>query len=232
MGELIARLRDGRLHGLNVTIPHKTGVIPYLDELTPTADVIGAVNTIFQKNGLLIGDNTDSPGFWIDLNCRLDISHPINRGALVLGAGGSARAVVHALASQGYPITIAGRRLEQAEKLRDHFSMVGERLAATHLEKASLGGQKWSLIINTTPVGMHPHPNASPWPSGTPFPPRAAVYDLVYNPSETMLVKDAREAGLQAVTGLGMLIEQAALAFECWTGLEVPRDEMMAAVCG
>jgi shikimate dehydrogenase len=232
MGRLIARLRDGRLHGLNVTIPHKTRVIPYLDVLTPTADAIGAVNTLFRKNGLLIGDNTDSPGFWADLHTRLDLNHPVNRDALVLGAGGSARAVTHALVTQGYPVTIAARRLDQARELRDHFSAASEQLVAIQIESASLSGQAWSLIINTTPVGMHPHPNASPWPSDTPFPRRAAVYDLVYNPSETKLVKDAREAGLQAVSGLGMLVEQAVLAFERWTGLESPRNEMMAAVCG
>jgi shikimate dehydrogenase len=229
---LLTRLRDDQIHGLNVTIPHKADIIPLLDELTPAAKTIGAVNTIFKKEGKLIGDNTDAPGFWTDIKTHLNLNTPINQNALILGAGGSARAVAYALLTRGYRVTVAARRLEQAEGLCSQFSASSDRLSVSELRGRSLVAGNWSLVINTTPVGMHPHWNASPWPPGTPFPEAAAFYDLVYNPPETLLVKRAREAGLAAVSGLGMLIEQAALAFERWTGLEPPREVMLGAVSG
>ena len=128
--DLLNRVRPGELHGLNVTIPHKQNVIPLLDELTPTAKAIGAVNTIYLRRDKLIGDNTDAPGFLADLKKILaDSPSPIlgeglavrEKSAIVLGAGGSARAVVYALLIDGWQITIAARRLEQAQQLTDSF---------------------------------------------------------------------------------------------------------------
>jgi shikimate dehydrogenase len=217
---------------LNVTIPHKGAVIPLVDELTPAAEAIGAVNTIFQLDGRLIGDNTDAPGFWMDIVSRLNIQNLKPKNALILGAGGSARAVAYALVSQGFRVTIAARRVEQAENLCAHFSAHKDKFSAALLSGESLVESSWSLIVNTTPVGMAPHPNESPWPPEVQFPKGAALYDLVYNPPETLLVKQAWKAGLEAVSGLGMLIEQAALAFERWTGVEAPRDVMRGAVSG
>jgi shikimate dehydrogenase len=235
-----------------VTIPHKQTVIPYLDELTPTAQAIGAVNTIFRSDDFsrLIGDNTDAPGFLADLwasfphLCRdslvkgfgLKVDSPIlqlstfnQRHALVLGAGGSARAVVYALLQDGWNITLYARRPEQAVALATHFSPFikpSQSLTIQH----SLFTIDHSLLINTTPLGMTPSLDTSPWPADLPFPEHAAVYDLVYNPRETKLVRDARDAGLPATTGLGMLIEQAALAFEIWTGTGADREGMRNAV--
>lgn len=221
--ELLTRVRAGELHGLNVTIPHKETAIPLLDALTPTAEAIGAVNTIFMQNGKLTGDNTDAPGFLADLERFLKGLEITNRkSALVFGAGGSARAVIYALINDGWKITIAARRREQANKLAyrniNHISITD----FNHLSSFILPTSSF-IIVNTTPLGMSPHVNASPWPADLPFPPNVAVYDLVYNPRETTLVKDARAAGLPATTGLGMLIEQAALAFEIWTGCNPPR---------
>ncbi len=230
---LLKQVRDGKMHGLNVTIPHKQNVIPLLDDLTPAAKSIGAVNTIYRKGDLLLGDNTDAPGFWTDLQ-QLAFSgeQGASRRSLILGAGGSARAVAFALLTNGYSITIAARRLEQALEIRDQYSVFSDRLSVTEFKNCPLSTIRCSLIVNTTPVGMHPNVNASPWPDGTPFPGKAAIYDLVYNPGETLLVKQAKAAGLPAMTGLGMLIEQAALAFERWTGLEAPREAMQEAVEG
>jgi shikimate dehydrogenase len=150
--------------------------------------------------------------------------------ALILGAGGSARAVAYALLYAGFEITIAARRLQQAEEIQRHFPAFRNRIAPIDLGSlADLVGSH-NLIVNTTPVGMRPNIHASPWPAGVPFPEDAAIYDLVYNPIETMLVREAQAAGRKAVNGLGMLVEQAALAFERWTGLVAPRDAMMAAV--
>jgi shikimate dehydrogenase len=239
---LLARLRSGELHGLNVTIPHKQTVIEFLDELTPTAQAIGAVNTIYLRGGKLIGDNTDAPGFLADLRKFLpespspilgeglgvrEKSSIVNRpSSLVLGAGGSARAVVHALLNDGWNVTIAARRIEQAGQLAASFP--NHYLPITHLD--DLRPLTFDLLVNTTPLGMTPNADQSPLPENLSLPSNAFVYDLIYNPRETKLVRRARSQGLQAATGLGMLIEQAALAFQLWTGHNPPRDVLWAAV--
>jgi len=237
---LLERVRDGEISGLNVTIPHKQNVIPLLDELTPTADAIGAVNTISVGNGKLMGDNTDVPGFLADLekcfgNRESGIgnrksSTENRKSALILGAGGSARAVVYALAQDGWDIAITARRLKQAQELIAQFSNPDSRITSIEFTALRSLFSTLSLIVNTTPLGMSPNMDVSPWPANIPFPPNVAIYDLVYNPRETKLVKDARAAGLPATTGLGMLIEQAALSFEIWTGCNVPRESLFAVV--
>jgi shikimate dehydrogenase len=209
--DLLARIRSGELHGLNVTIPHKQNVIDFLDDLTPTAEAIGAVNTIYLRDNKLIGDNTDAAGFLSDLNRFLSETQSkiVNRkSAIVLGAGGSARAVVYALLNDGWDVTLAARRLEQAEQLANQFA--NHQLLITNYSSLIL--HPFSLLINTTPVGMFPNADDSPLPENLSLPSNAFVYDLVYNPSETKLVKTARAQGLSATTGLGMLIEQAALS--------------------
>lgn len=242
LNNLLDRVRQGDLDGLNVTIPHKQSVLTRLDALAATAQAIGAVNTISRKEDRLVGDNTDSPGFLADLN-RLgwSVLKDDNLHALVVGAGGSARAVTYALARAGWNVTVAARQLESAQDLAEAIQFtvgrtrpVGGRdpITAIHLDKPALNILTPSphLIINATPLGMHPYEDQCPWPLEVPFPPEAAVYDLVYNPPETCLMKAAREAGLRASNGLGMLIEQAALSFTIWTGRTAPRDAMMAAV--
>jgi len=219
---LLGRIRNGDILGLNVTIPHKQNVIPLLDVLTPTAKAIGAVNTIWMQNGKLTGDNTDVPGFLADLKEFLgnrDLEVVNRKAALVLGAGGSARAVVYALITDGWDVTISARRLEQTQELVTQFPIPDSQITSIEYHPTTLNTlpPTLSLIINTTPLGMSPNIDASSWPDGLLFPPNAAVYDLVYNPRETKLVHDARAAGLPATTSLGMLIEQAALAFEIWT---------------
>lgn len=223
----IDQLRQGVLHGLNVTIPHKQNVLPLLDMLTPAAAAVGAANTLYLENGRLIGDNTDIPGFLSDLQRRL----PGEAGnALVLGAGGSARAVVYALMVKGWKVTLAARRLEQAKELLQALnaptSFQAVRLQAAGLQALNTLG----LIVNTTPVGMYPQAEASPWPEGLPFPAHVLLYDLIYKPPETRFMRQVRQAGLQAVNGLGMLVEQAALSFERWTGSSAYRDAIWPAV--
>ena len=229
--DLLARIRSKEILGLNVTIPHKQNVIPLLDDLTPSARSIGALNTIFFKDGKLIGHNTDAPGFLGDIQrCFPSLQKPGN--ALVLGAGGAARAVVSALLSDGWQVTLAVRPADvgQAEGLISSFNQDGLRhfveMTAEGLSSLS-GGIK--LIVNTTPLGMSPASDTCALPEDFPFPSGAAVYDCVYNPRDTLLVKRARSAGMPAETGLGMLIEQAALAFEIWTGHNPPRDILRTA---
>jgi shikimate dehydrogenase len=247
---LIDELRAGRLDGLNVTIPHKQKVIPYLDEMTPLAEQIGAVNTLYRRGQTLIGDNTDAPGFMADVQKQLPLAaNP--QAALVLGGGGSARAVVYALLTAGWFVTMAARRPEAAQEIQDSFTFSHPACDIIPLDALpeyvlSLDqGQRESphpatsfpgfeprpltLIVNTTPVGMLPDTGRSPWPAELPFPSQASIYDLVYNPVETQLVRSARSAGLQAANGLGMLIEQAALAFERWTGMGLSLAAMQQA---
>jgi len=221
--DLLARIRSGEIHGLNVTIPHKQNVIPLLDELTPTAKAIGAVNTIYLRENKLIGDNTDAAGFLADIKRTFDFSsftRSVPPSSLVLGAGGSARAVVYALLNDGWRVTIAARRVEQAQELAKQFAGIN----VVELNFQTFQPSNLQLIINTTPTGMSPNIETSPLPESTVLSKSTIVYDLVYNPRETKLVKDARAQGLSATTGLGMLIEQAALAFELWTGHTPPRD--------
>ena len=268
--QAVERVRAADCLGGNVTIPHKEAIIPLLDALTPAAQAIGAVNTLFKRDGLLWGDNTDAEGFWLDVQ-RVFGDLPAGE-ALLLGAGGAARAVAYALARRGWRVTVATRRLEQAEALcrslgrgqgavgSGQRSVVSRQSSVISRQGSVVSGQpsvvsgQWSansgqrstvnghpspfalhpspfpnpqslvpnpqsliLIVNCTPVGMHPHTEASPWPAEIPFPAGARVYDLVYNPAETRLMQQARAAGLPAANGLGMLRAQAALAFRRWT---------------
>jgi shikimate dehydrogenase len=234
---LMDRMRRGDIHGLNVTIPHKESVLPLLDETTPAGGDIGAINTIFLQDGVLKGDNTDVPGFLSDLYRHFEFQATSPRRALVLGAGGSARAVAFALLLDGWRVTIAARRVQQARVLCRALEAAGgegmkntSQLRAIRLEDVPDQEPSIDLMVNCTPLGMSPHVDGSPWPSGVFFPPGAVVYDLVYNPPETRLVQSVRLAGIPAVSGLGMLIEQAALALERWTGLDVPRTAMWGAI--
>ncbi len=222
--EAVRLLRGPEFAGANVTVPHKAAVMAHLDGLTPVAEAIGAVNTIVKQEGRLIGHNTDAAGFLADL-----AGHGValsGRNVLILGAGGSARAVVAACTSVGARPRVLARRPEAAVGLQTLGPVVIFEWTELGLLRASDG---CAVIVNTTPLGMAPRVEGSPWVEGTPFPPDAFVYDLVYNPPETRLVQQARAAGLGADTGLGMLVEQGALAFEKWTGRAAPRGAMRRA---
>jgi shikimate dehydrogenase len=219
----------------------------FLEDISPAAHAIGAVNTITLRGGRLRGDNTDAPGFLADL-AQLGGLHgdDSEKQALILGAGGSARAVAYGLLEAGWQVVVAARRLEQARGLVNsiQYSRVGDQLSvvdrrplmyaltAVTLDACGLGGLESPvhLVVNTTPVGMWPYVERNPWPESLELPQGAAVYDLVYNPPETRLLQAAHAGAHPARGGLGMLIEQAALALEHWTGLVVPRQPMWAAV--
>jgi shikimate dehydrogenase len=228
--DILARVRAGEIQGLNVTIPHKQNVIPFLDGLTPTAESIGAVNTIYCRENKLIADNTDAAGFLTDLKRLLITGTRAQRElrALILGAGGSARAVIYALLNDGWDVTVAARRIVQAEQLVTSFQPY--QLPITDYDLSNVDLSDFSLVVNTTPLGMTPGIDQSPWPEKLPFPPHAAIYDLVYNPRETKLVREACLQGRRAATGLGMLIAQASLAFEIWTGQRPSREVLFDAV--
>lgn len=253
--DLFHKMRAGDKDGLNVTIPHKQSVIPLLDNLTATARAMGAVNTIFIREGGVLGENTDAPAFLKTLREHMPVI-PADRAALILGAGGSARAVVYALKKAGWQVTIAVRRIEQAQALIQHYSSQRSSLETPEMsmgttsrtsedqDTCTINAIHFSqigsfcqenvihLVVNTTPVGMFPHRDANPWPSGTPFPEGSFIYDLVYNPAQTQLLQAARSARLIGLNGLPMLVEQAALAFELWTGQSAPRADMLQAIAG
>ena len=230
--DLLSRVRSGETHGLNVTIPHKQNVISFLDKLTPTAEAIGAVNTIYLREGELIGDNTDAAGFLTDLKNFLATAAQRNEAnrALIVGAGGSARAVVYALLNDGWDVILTARRIEQAQHLA--HSIANTKSPGVVSSFTDVEFSKIALLVNTTPVGMTPNIDQSPLPENLSLPRHVSMYDLVYNPRETKLVKEARAQGLNATTGLGMLIEQAALSFELWTGHKPLREIMRASVEG
>lgn len=234
--DLLRQMRNGVIHGLNVTIPHKQSMLSLMDALTPDARAIGAVNTIYHRDGTLIGENTDAAGFLADV-ARYIACYAGNCGAaLVLGAGGAARAVVYGLSRTWKQIYVAARRQEQAQELvndlRLHTTSSECSITPLSLDIQSLRQIKneCDLIVNATPLGMFPDVESNPWPEGEPLPENAVIYDLVYNPSITALVRSGRVGGHTAVTGLGMLIEQAGLAFECWTGKKPSRERMFQAV--
>lgn len=208
--------------GVNVTVPHKEAVMSHLDAVFPAARVIGAVNTIVIGDGRLTGFNTDWSGFLADLESyRLAL---YGRDCLVLGAGGSARAVVYALLRRGGRVSVLARRPDQArrlaEELKPAFPSAAD-IAVGRLDDAPRVAAQLDepVIVNATPLGMSgERAELSPWPDGAPFPPGAFVYDLIYNPAETRLMAQARAAGRRAANGLGMLVGQAAEAFEVLTG--------------
>jgi shikimate dehydrogenase len=231
VAEAVRGLRALGLHGANVTVPHKQAVMPALDRLTPAAATIGAVNTILvEADGTLTGDNTDARGFVADLRDH-DVD-PAGKTALVLGAGGSARAVVYGLAEAGCAaVTVLNRTtnkaIELAETMETHFSAC--ELRAGQIDQELPAHAAADLVVNCTSLGMTPATDSTPWDEALPFGDHQVVYDLVYNPPETRLLRKAASDGARPIGGLGMLIWQGALAFELWTGQTAPVAIMRAA---
>jgi shikimate dehydrogenase len=204
------------LRGASVTVPYKVAVMDRLDEVTPAARRIGAVNTIRIADGRWAGDNTDVNGFLEPLAGRLAL--PGVRAA-VLGAGGSARAIVAGLASAGARVTVHARQADRAHRVAE---MAGGAVGAWPPPRGS-----WDLLVNCTPVGMHPGVAESPIAAADLT--GRMVYDLVYNPETTQLMKDAAAAGLETIGGLDMLVAQARGQFRWWTGQDPPAGVMRAA---
>jgi shikimate dehydrogenase len=206
----------------------------YLDHIDDAALAIGAVNTIVidrsEERPVLTGHNTDWSGFSADLAANNIIV--AGRDCIVLGAGGSARAVAYALAQSGTNVHLFSRRLEQARDLVTALQPWCAEAQLTAHSSAELQGSAFTapLIVNTTPVGMTPHTECSAWPTAHPLPPGCVVYDLVYNPRETRLMQQAQAAGCDAHNGIGMLLRQGAQAFALWTGRQPDLAVMAAAL--
>ncbi|HRE47201.1 MAG TPA: shikimate dehydrogenase [Aggregatilineales bacterium] len=219
--------------GVNVTVPHKVSIIPFLDSITDAVKIVGAVNTVRIDNatGKLEGLNTDMTGFLADIAAN---RVKIGSGAkvIVLGAGGAARAVGSGLVRSGCEVIFVNRTAEHADTLVEFLkkSWSGSKVSAASPDQLGTISVGATLIVNTTPVGMFPSVDRTPWVEDVPFPAGATVYDTVYRPLETRLMRDAKAAGLTTVGGVGMLVYQGAAAFEVWTGRR-PNIEVMRAVC-
>ncbi|MBX3143463.1 MAG: shikimate dehydrogenase [Trueperaceae bacterium] len=229
--ERVASLRAAPAFlGANVTVPHKESVVPLVDSLSVDAASIGAVNTLRFEGDRLIGDNTDASGF---LRSLLEAGvEPDGMTALLLGSGGSARAVASALLGAGADVLVANRSVERARDLVDHFTrrVSGRSMAVAESVGRALAG--CDILVNCTSVGMAggPAPDAVPLDADlAALQAHAVVVDLVYRPEVTPLLAAARATGLRTVGGLGMLVHQGAAAFEAWTGLSAPVDLMRAA---
>lgn len=233
LGKAVEGIRSMGLSGVNVTIPHKSTVIKYLDEVSPEAKLIGAVNTIVNKNGFLTGYNTDAMGFVKSL--KLDGgSDPAGKRVMILGAGGAARAVTIQLAVSGIKeLTIASPVAEEITSLAETITgslnipvkgLIWDKQAITDCFEET------DILINATPLGMHPNTEEMPPVEVGLLAEHTLVCDLIYNPGETLLLRKAAERGLKTLNGIGMLLYQGAIAFELWTGQEPPVEIMRDAL--
>jgi len=230
--EELAKAIDGvkalNIRGLNVTIPHKVAVIQFLDKLDHLAEKIGAVNTIVNDNGVLTGYNTDGAGF---LQALLEKGiEPREKNTVILGAGGASRAISFSLADRGANLVILNRRLELdwAEELASRISQsFSKEVKALELNRENLARvlDRADIVVNATSRGMTPNIDETAVTS-TLLKPDLTVFDIVYNPIKTRLLKEAEAAGARTVSGLDMLVWQGALAFEKWTGVKAPVELM------
>lgn len=234
VGACLAGMRACQgFRGMSVTIPHKSAVIPHLDELEPMAAAVGSVNTVVNENGRLIGSTTDGLGALHALSeAGVDLD---GRRVLFLGAGGAVRSVAFAFLDRANlaGLTVLGRTAVRVQALVDELRA---RAGAVKVEagdlRADLAGAmaEHDVIIQGTPAGMYPD-----WMSDTLAPaellrPEHIVFDMVYRPIKTRLVREAEDAGCQVVLGLEMLLNQAALQFELWTNAPAPANAMRQAL--
>ena len=232
LADAIAGFKAINVVGINVTLPHKQAVISHLTSISREAELIGAVNTLTFTDEGIHGDNTDAPGVLRALEENENMSVPVGENVVVLGAGGAARAVVVALALAGVAsITIANRTVERAVALAEEMgqktdiSMQGLGLADAQLPVAV---RESMLLINTATVSMdvtHPLLVSADW-----LQPNTIVYDIVYTPPVTPLMRAAAVRGCKTLGGIGMLVHQGAIAFEKWTGIAPCTETMRQAL--
>jgi 3-dehydroquinate dehydratase/shikimate dehydrogenase len=213
--------------GFSVTAPHKQGIIRHLDEIDESAKTIAAVNTIKVVGGKLHGFNTDAEGFIRPLK---DIYNDLNSARVaVVGAGGAARACIYALRKEGSDVTIFARDPEKARDLAQEFDTKIETLPKTQNQKPETGFSHYDIVVNTTPLGTKGVSETESVATADQLRDVKLIYDIVYNPPETRLLREAKTAGAQTINGLEMLIGQAVKQFEIWTEKDAPVEEMRQA---
>jgi shikimate dehydrogenase len=214
--DAIGRVRRGEMQGASITIPFKTAVMPYLDEVERSAQKIGAVNMMWhEKNDRLTGHNTDWIGLVRDLEESLEIQ---NKTFVILGAGGAARAAVFGIQQRGGTPLVINRTPARGEAM-------ARELGCSFYPLSEIGNIRGDCLINTTPVGMSPAKGTSPVAKSV-LSNFRWVIDVIYNPVQTQLLKDADEAGCTTLNGVGMFIHQGAEQIKLWTGKEPPREFM------
>jgi shikimate dehydrogenase len=222
LAKAVAGLRALNVIGFNVTIPHKIAVLKLLDSLDPLAEKIGAVNTVVNTGGKLRGYNTDAEGFYQAL--QENGINPEGKNVTILGAGGASRAIAYILAEKGARLTIINRQA-QLEKAENIAVMIKKNLKTTvkvlGYSRLADGLRDVAILVNATSVGMSPRTGESPVPAGS-LKKVPVVFDIVYNPLETRLLKSAKTAGAVTIGGMDMLVWQGAMAFEKWTGQKAP----------
>lgn len=220
------------LLGVNLTIPHKETVTKFLDWIDEEASKIGSVNTIHNLDGELRGYSTDGRGFIKALEAAG--KSPKGSRAVILGAGGAARATAYALAQHGASVTIANRTFSRAVELAELLNHLVEgeiKAASLDSEAARTAISVADLLVNCTSVGMYPNVDEQPIPTEW-LHPDLFIYDQIYNPLETRLLRAAKRSGARTANGVGMLVYQGAISFEIWTGQSPPLDVMERAVLG
>jgi shikimate dehydrogenase len=225
----ICSLKEVRLAGFNVTIPHKTRIVKYIDVLDRVATQAGAVNTVKNVDGELHGYNTDVGGFLRPLVKRGINLNGLN--ILLLGAGGAARAVVVALSSkaENLKISIINRNRDRAKELAKIGNTLGAKCESFSLDDVLLLSNRADMIVNTLPLGMHDEKSII---GAENIPTDSIVYDIVYKPVLTDFLKNAKQAGATVVYGYEMLLEQGAESFQIWTGIPAPLEVMKKALLG
>jgi len=230
---LFASIRKNGFTGLNVTIPHKQRVIPLLDDISADAKAMGAVNTIVNKNGTLVGYNTDVDG--IEQTLSHYTGRIQNASVVILGAGGGARAAAYAIAKNFSPSTVRfhNRTASRGEKIAGEFRKEFPRITfdVVH-EHQLLAGviAESTLIVNTTPAGMAPNIEALPIPPAVRFSNKQIIFDIIYTPVETAFLRKARGDGGVTINGVEMFVHQGEKAFELWTGRAFPVETARQAV--
>lgn len=227
LAETVANIRRYQMYGINLSMPYKEQVIPYLDQLSEEACLIGAVNTVVNREGTLIGYNTDGKGFFKSLP-----SFKISRKRVVLlGAGGAAKAILAQAILDGVSQISVFVRSSSMEKTRPYLEKIqnatGFRVdlfALEDIQELQDSITQADLLVNATSVGMDG--SSQPIPTSIVLPEKLMVADVIYQPFETPFLKWAKEQGNQSINGFGMLLYQAAEAFELWTGKEMPTDQI------
>ena len=227
LAETVANIRRYQMFGINLSMPYKEQVIPYLDQLSAEACLIGAVNTVVNREGTLIGYNTDGKGFFKSLP-----SFKISRKRLVLlGAGGAAKAILAQAILDGVSQISVFVRSSSIEKTRPYLEKIQnatgfgvDLFALEDIQELQDSITKADLLVNATSVGMDG--SSQPIPTSIVLPEKLLVADVIYQPFETPFLKWAKNQGNQSINGLGMLLYQAAEAFELWTGKEMPTDQI------
>jgi shikimate dehydrogenase len=231
LGQAMGGVRAFGLRGINLTIPHKVAVMQYLDELSPGATLIGAVNTVRREGNRLIGENTDGKGFLRGLRVDAGLD-PKGKRAVVLGAGGAARAIVTELALAGVSdLLVVNRSVERGGQ------MAADLAAKT---RAPIRFEPWrgtyrvpagvDLFVNATSIGLYPDGDAMPDVDLSAASPGMVVSDVVFNPPETRLLAAARRRGLPVLDGFSMLVYQGVIGCQLWTGQDPPEDVMKSAL--